>query len=222
MQKSAWYYWQQWRQRFPLQRDVHFDQGILSNDYCRDCRYCCGPQDCATPFPMKLLPSQQHAHLDRDFFLLAPDTACLDDRGCKSCGPEGSDALWPAACSRWSCSKGACICTRSVRQSFSCRWIAGSSWPGRPWPGLPGSLRRIWSGSPSISRTPAYRNASSIWNFPCPFHPGRRIPYSLAGADGQRSASGLPSRRTHETSLSPPHADDLSGPQWLRPAGRFP
>ncbi len=89
MQKSSWYYWQQWRQRFPLQRDVHFDQGILSNDYCRDCRYCCGPQDCATPFPMKLLPSQQHAHLDRDFFLLAPDTACLDDRGCKSCGPEG-------------------------------------------------------------------------------------------------------------------------------------
>ncbi len=89
MQKSSWYYWQQWRQRFPLQRDVHFDQGILSNDYCRDCRYCCGPQDCATPFPMKLLPSQQHAHLDRDFFLLAPDTACLDDRGCKSCGPAG-------------------------------------------------------------------------------------------------------------------------------------
>ena len=89
MQKSSWHYWQQWRQRFPLQRDVHFDQGILSNEYCRDCRYCCGPQDCATPFPMKLLPSQQHAHLDRDFFLLAPDTACLDDRGCKSCGPEG-------------------------------------------------------------------------------------------------------------------------------------
>ena len=89
MQKSSWHYWQQWRQRFPLQRDVHFDQGILSNDYCRDCRYCCGPQDCATPFPMKLLPSQQHAHLERDFFLLAPDTACLDDRGCKSCGPEG-------------------------------------------------------------------------------------------------------------------------------------
>ena len=89
MQKSSWHYWQQWRQRFSLQRDVHFDQGILSNDYCRDCRYCCGPQDCATPFPMKLLPSQQHAHLERDFFLLAPDTACLDDRGCKSCGPEG-------------------------------------------------------------------------------------------------------------------------------------
>ena len=89
MQKSSWHYWQQWRQRFPLQRDVHFDQGILSNDYCRDCRYCCGPQDCATPFPMKLLPAQQHAHLERDFFLLAPDTACLDDRGCKSCGPEG-------------------------------------------------------------------------------------------------------------------------------------
>ena len=89
MQKSSWHYWQQWRQRFPLQRDVHFDQGILSNDYCRDCRYCCGPQDCATPFPMKLLPSQQHDHLERDFFLLAPDTACLDDRGCKSCGPEG-------------------------------------------------------------------------------------------------------------------------------------
>ena len=89
MQKSSWHYWQQWRQRFPLQRDVHFDQGILSNDYCRGCRYCCGPQDCATPFPMKLLPSQQHDHLEKDFFLLAPDTACLDDRGCKSCGPEG-------------------------------------------------------------------------------------------------------------------------------------
>lgn len=89
MQKSSWHYWQQWRQRFSLQRDVHFDQGILSNDYCRDCRYCCGPQGCATPFPMKLLPSQQHDHLERDFFLLAPDTACLDDRGCKSCGPEG-------------------------------------------------------------------------------------------------------------------------------------
>lgn len=89
MQKSYWHYWQQWRRLFSCRRDVHLEQGVLINDYCRDCRYCCGPQDCATPFPMKLLPSQQHAHLDRDFFLLAPDTACLDARGCKSCGPEG-------------------------------------------------------------------------------------------------------------------------------------
>lgn len=89
MQKSYWHYWRHWRQIFPRQRDVHLDQGVLINDYCRDCRYCCGPQDCATPFPMRLLPSQLHPHLDQDFFLLAPDTACLDERGCKSCGPEG-------------------------------------------------------------------------------------------------------------------------------------
>lgn len=89
MQKSYWHYWQRWRQLFPRQRDVHLEQGVLVNAYCQDCRYCCGPQDCAAPFPMKLLPSQQHAHLDRDFFLLAPDTACLDGRGCKSCGPDG-------------------------------------------------------------------------------------------------------------------------------------
>ena len=163
MQKSSWHYWQQWRQRFPLQRDVHFDQGILSNDYCRDCRYCCGPQDCATPFPMKLLPSQQHAHLERDFFLLAPDTACLDDRGCKSCGPEG--CLLPRQRRPVACSLFPLVLLDTGLYLYKI-------------------CPAVFFLPPSISRKLSCGNASSIWSFPCPFHPGCRIPrISLSRAD---------------------------------------
>lgn len=63
--------------------------GWLENGFCQDCRYCCGPQASDEPFPMALLPHQLRPGLDQDFYLLDARTACLDQRGCKSCGPQG-------------------------------------------------------------------------------------------------------------------------------------
>ena len=83
------HYFRLWEASFPQRREVRWANGYLHNAYCADCRYCCGPQDSATPFPMPLLPAQCHERLEDDFYLLDPVTPCLDDRGCKSCGPQG-------------------------------------------------------------------------------------------------------------------------------------
>lgn len=83
-------YVRRWQAAFPLPRDVRWEEGgWLSNAYCPDCRFCCGPQDSPTPFPMPLLPSQYRPDLEEDFHLLDATTPCLDERGCKSCGPRG-------------------------------------------------------------------------------------------------------------------------------------
>lgn len=50
---------------------------------------------------MALLPRQLRPDLEKDFYLLDPKTACLDQRGCKSCGPDGCrlEREWrPVAC----------------------------------------------------------------------------------------------------------------------------
>lgn len=83
------HYFRLWKASFPQWREVRWANGYLHNAYCADCRYCCGPQDSGTPFPMPLLPAQCHERLEDDFYLLDPMTPCLDDRGCKSCGPQG-------------------------------------------------------------------------------------------------------------------------------------
>ncbi len=61
----------------------------LDNSFCAVCQHCCGPQDEEEPFPMALLPSQLRPGLEDDFYLLDPETACLDRRGCKALSTNG-------------------------------------------------------------------------------------------------------------------------------------
>lgn len=82
--RGFWHYLDTWRGRFGRRRSLRWRDSWLSNGYCRDCRYCCGPQDSATPFPMPLLPAQIRPHLDRDFYLLNPTTPYIGKQGCKS------------------------------------------------------------------------------------------------------------------------------------------
>ncbi|MBQ9407294.1 MAG: hypothetical protein IJU37_11240 [Desulfovibrio sp.] len=80
---------QRWRAIFHRRRAVRWRGTWLENGYCADCRLCCGPQEEAEPFPMKLLPAQLGSHLEEDFYLLDATTACLDRRGCRSCTDTG-------------------------------------------------------------------------------------------------------------------------------------
>ncbi len=92
---------QRWRALFPRRRAVSWRGSWLYNGYCADCRLCCGPQEEAEPFPMKLLPHQLRPDLAKDFYLLDAETACLDRRGCRSCTERGCRlprAQRPAAC----------------------------------------------------------------------------------------------------------------------------
>lgn len=57
MSKGFWDYLSHWQKVFPRRRAVNWREGWLQNGYCRDCRYCCGPQDSNELFPMGLLPS---------------------------------------------------------------------------------------------------------------------------------------------------------------------
>lgn len=95
------HYLETWRARFPQPRVVCWQDDSLRNDYCPDCRYCCGPQDSNEPFPMALLPEQMRPDLGEDFYLLDAHTAFLDSRGCKACGAHGCRlprARRPVAC----------------------------------------------------------------------------------------------------------------------------
>ena len=89
MSKGFWEYLAHWQKMFPRRRTVSWRNGWLQNGYCRDCRYCCGPQDFDEPFPMGLLPDQLRPGLANDFFLLTKDTAFMDGRGCRSCTSQG-------------------------------------------------------------------------------------------------------------------------------------
>lgn len=78
-----------WRSRFPEQRPLLWQGSWIQNDYCVDCRYCCGPQAEQEPYPMALLPEQIRQQTPNDFYLKDPHTAVLDGRGCRSCGEQG-------------------------------------------------------------------------------------------------------------------------------------
>lgn len=80
---------QHWRTIFPRRRIVRWCGDWLYNGYCPACRLCCGPQEEAEPFLMKLLPQQVRPGLDQDFYLLEADTVCLDQRGCRACTEHG-------------------------------------------------------------------------------------------------------------------------------------
>ncbi|MDR2744506.1 MAG: hypothetical protein LBB66_04835 [Desulfovibrio sp.] len=89
VQRDFQYYLNLWRRSFPRRRKLLWRDIWLLNGYCRDCRYCCGPQDNPEPFPMALLPRQVRPDLGEDFYLFADDMAYIADRGCKAHGGRG-------------------------------------------------------------------------------------------------------------------------------------
>lgn len=99
--KGFWDYVDRWREQDSAKKAVTWDKNWIANDYCKDCRYCCGPQDSAYPFPMSLLPEQIDANTAENFYLLDRRTACLGAAGCKSDTPQGCRlplAKKPIAC----------------------------------------------------------------------------------------------------------------------------
>lgn len=94
-------YREKWAALFPDKLSMGFANGVVSNPYCPQCRFCCGPQEETEPFPMALLDSQVSARTKDDFYLLDEHTAALDQRGCRALGPCGcrlDNALRPFAC----------------------------------------------------------------------------------------------------------------------------
>lgn len=89
MKKDFHFYTDLWGKLFNEPRELTWKDNWLVNGYCIDCRYCCGPQDNAEPFPMALLPSQIHPGLSQQFYMLDATTAYLDARGCKALGRQG-------------------------------------------------------------------------------------------------------------------------------------
>lgn len=87
--RNFWTYLEKWQKVFPKKRKLAFKGMCLENDYCRDCRFCCGPQGDDEPFPMALLPNQLGPDNERDFFMLNANTAYLGKEGCKSLTPSG-------------------------------------------------------------------------------------------------------------------------------------
>ena len=101
MKKDIWHYLRLWRQCFPHRRKLAWRASWLQNGYCRDCRYCCGPQDSPTPYPMRLLPHQVGPETGQYLYLSDTHTAILDQCGCKALGPRGCSlerSLRPVAC----------------------------------------------------------------------------------------------------------------------------
>lgn len=101
-EKGAWHYLKKWEKVFAGKSpSLEWKDGWLENGYCRDCRYCCGPQDSTEPYPMGLLPEQLGPGLEDRFHLLNFNTAYLAEAGCKSDGPHGCRlplAQKPVAC----------------------------------------------------------------------------------------------------------------------------
>lgn len=84
-----WNYLETWKKIFHERRKLFFSEGSVENDYCRDCRFCCGPQGNDEPFPMALLPKQVGPENINDFYMLNFNTAYLGAEGCKSITPHG-------------------------------------------------------------------------------------------------------------------------------------
>lgn len=98
---GLWDYAERWQRIFTAIRELRWEGNWLANDYCRDCRFCCGKQDSDYPFPMPLLEKQKRPGLDQDFHLLDELTPFLDSRGCKSLGATGCKRKYeekPIAC----------------------------------------------------------------------------------------------------------------------------
>lgn len=96
---SLWH--DRWAALFPEPRSMRFEDNVVRNPYCGDCRFCCCPQAEPEPFPMALLDCQVSQRTKDDFYLLDEHTAALDQRGCKALGATGcklENHLRPIAC----------------------------------------------------------------------------------------------------------------------------
>lgn len=84
-----WEHWQHWRQLAAEGRKVRWEAERLENDWCADCKLCCGPQGDDELFPMALLPDQVGPDTAQKFYLLNESTAELGKKGCKSHSDRG-------------------------------------------------------------------------------------------------------------------------------------
>lgn len=84
-----WNYVAKWRQTFGDNRAINWENSWIKNDFCKDCRFCCGAQDSSYPFPMPLLARQLRPGLELDFHLLDASTPYLGASGCRSLAQTG-------------------------------------------------------------------------------------------------------------------------------------
>lgn len=92
MEKQDENFWEHlalWQKIPKVEKSVQWKYNWLENDWCGDCRYCCGPQGDDAPFPMPLLPSQIGPDNTKDFFMLDRTTPCIGAQGCKSASTSG-------------------------------------------------------------------------------------------------------------------------------------
>lgn len=99
---GLWHYLDKWQDLASSHAAPVWKDGRLDNAACAECRYCCGPQDNAEPFPMALLPGQIGKDNADNFYMLNKNTAGLGAQGCKSASDNGCRlpvAKRPVACS---------------------------------------------------------------------------------------------------------------------------
>lgn len=89
IKNGFWDYANRWSEKYGSPCSLDWDKYWIRNEYCPDCRYCCGPQDSDYPFPMPLLARQERPGLERDFHLLDSLTPYLGATGCRSCTESG-------------------------------------------------------------------------------------------------------------------------------------
>ena len=94
--KDEAYYRKLWTGMFPVGLKVALEDGVLVNEYCPQCRFCCGPQAEEKPFPMALLDRQISARTPDDFYLLDSRTAPAAARFARYRVPMAQAGLLPS------------------------------------------------------------------------------------------------------------------------------
>lgn len=89
IKKGLWDYFEKWRKISDNLAPPKWENNRVENEFCGQCRFCCGLQDSEIPFPMALLDRQIDEKTPENFYLLDKNTACLDRRGCKAAGSNG-------------------------------------------------------------------------------------------------------------------------------------
>ena len=82
LQKGFWNNFIKWKKL--RDKKVFWQNDWLKNDFCGECRLCCGPQGDDEPFPMPLLERQIKDDPKDRFYLLSPEIAYIGAEGCKS------------------------------------------------------------------------------------------------------------------------------------------
>lgn len=81
---GLWEHMAKWHQFINLPHEICWNKTWLENSWCKDCKYCCGPQGADAPFPMALLPCQVSPENMSNFYMLNENTAYIGSNGCKS------------------------------------------------------------------------------------------------------------------------------------------